>query len=811
MIYLRLLPFLFFGLLPMICPAQEEQKETIELTVSHPLALEEKIKIIQQFNFILNDLEQMLELETDSTAFSSNIQNAERLSSAIRERLENQEGQINIRYLKALENLMRSAKEQLNEVEKPLSQKIDRLVKAKHQLDSIKNDPILSNLKSDDINLPAYNTSLLELRKKINSVERKLNALRIENADFQNKLGLLSLESKYLSDKLLKEKRSLERNLTQKETNYLWEKKALPNPSKLADVFKESWKFNQIIISRYIMNHLGMSIFLLTLVLAIYYWTNNNLNTIKSQKEFASIILGRTTYTPHFPFFASLLVVTVLAPLFYTYPPISILAALLFLSVSISGILLTKRISGSPYRIWGVLYFLFIFSLLSNLYWEIAYQERWHLLILGLLSIGMTYKIKSDSKNSGEKLPKYLPAIANLFIAFQTAAILANVLGRFSLAKLLSLSATLSMMHALCLLIFITIIKEMIYLQIEVSQKNESDFTSLIDFEDIQKRLTKLFAYLAIGIWGYYFLESLSVLDFILDKTSDFLNQPRSIMNASFNFGQIAVFILVVYVASFLANSIAYVAAIKDQQSALNRTKRLGSKILLIRLTILIIGFLIAIAASGIPLDKIAIVLGALSVGIGFGLQTIVNNLVSGIILAFERPVQIGDVIQVGPVEGVVSEIGIRASKIKNYEGAEVIIPNGDLLSQHLTNWTLSDKKRRVELTIGVSYHTDMELASDLIKEALDTDGIIKIPAPRVLMQTFADSSVNFRILFWVEDIDTMISVRDRVMRSIFASFKANNIEIPFPQRDLHVKSFPGNREVDLSIKKENNQGENPL
>lgn len=804
--YLRFLPFLLFGLLPMISLAQEAEKEIAEVPSSPPLTLEEKIKIIQRFNLILNDLEQMLELETDSTAFSPNIQNADRLSSAIRERLKNQEGQINIRYLKALENLMRSAKEQLNEVEKPLSQKIDRLVKAKHQLDSIKNDPILSNLKSDDINLPAYNTSLLELRKKINSVEKKLNALRIENADFQNKLGLLSLESKYISDKLLKEKRALERNLFQKETNYLWEKKALPDPTKLADVFKESWKFNQIIISRYLLNHLGMSFFLLSLVIVIYYWTNSNLSTIKSQKEFASIILGRTIYTPHYPFFVSLLVVIVLAPLFYTYPPVSILAALLFLSVSISGILLTKRISGSPFRIWVFLYFLFIFSLLSNLYWEVAYKERWHLLILGLLSIGMTHKIKRDSKTSKEKLPKYLPAITNLFIGFQLAAILANIMGRFSLAKLLSLSATLSMMHAICLLIFITIIKEMIYLQIEVSQKNESDFTSLIDFEDIQKRLTKLFAYLAIGIWGYYFLESLSILDFLVDKTSEFLNKTRSIMNASFNFGQIAVFILVVYIASFLANTIAYMAAIKDQQSALTRSKRLGSKILLIRLAILISGFLIAIAASGIPLDKIAIVLGALSVGIGFGLQTIVNNLVSGIILAFERPLQIGDVIQVGPVEGVVSEIGIRASKIKNYDGAEVIIPNGDLLSQHLTNWTLSDKKRRVELLIGVSYNTDMELATELLNKALDKEGIIKIPVPRVLMQTFADSSVNFRILFWVEDIDTMILVRDSVMRDIFTSFKANNIEIPFPQQDIHLKSFPENRDPDLSGKKGNDQ-----
>ena len=263
-------------------------------------------------------------------------------------------------------------------------------------------------------------------------------------------------------------------------------------------------------------------------------------------------------------------------------------------------------------------------------------------------------------------------------------------------------------------------------------------------------------------------------------------------MNASFNFGQIAVFFVVVYIATILANTVAYAASIKDQQNIGLRDKRFGSSILLIRLAVLTVGFLIAVAASGIPVDRIAIVLGALSVGIGFGLQTIVNNLVSGVILAFERPIQIGDTIQVGVIEGVVKDIGIRASKIKNWDGAEVIIPNGDLLAQHLTNWTLSDKQRRVELIIGIAYSSDMDLVTELIKKELQHEEILKFPESRVYLQTFADNSVNFRVLFWVNDVDIWITTRDKVMRGIFKSFKENGIEIPFPQRDLHVKNFPG-------------------
>ncbi|MFN3802830.1 mechanosensitive ion channel family protein, partial [Belliella pelovolcani] len=208
-------------------------------------------------------------------------------------------------------------------------------------------------------------------------------------------------------------------------------------------------------------------------------------------------------------------------------------------------------------------------------------------------------------------------------------------------------------------------------------------------------------------------------------------------------------------------------------------------------LGVLSLGFLLAIGASGIGFEKIAIVLGALTLGISFGLQTIVNNLVSGVILAFEKPIQVGDNIEVGGRMGTVKDVGIRASKIQGYDGSEIIIPNGDLLSQHLINWTLSDKKRRVELLIGVSYGSDIDLVTDLISRQLALDEILKNPEPRVYLQNFADSAIEFRVLFWVENFDTWVLIRNAVMRGTFKSFKEHGVEIPFPQRDLNFKNFP--------------------
>jgi potassium efflux system protein len=205
--------------------------------------------------------------------------------------------------------------------------------------------------------------------------------------------------------------------------------------------------------------------------------------------------------------------------------------------------------------------------------------------------------------------------------------------------------------------------------------------STFFDFQEIQKRIQSLLNILAIGLWIYCFIFYLGFFDPLYDGVIQFLEKERTLGNTEFHFGTILLSIFLIYFSVFLANNIAYFASIQDQKSAQSRNKRLGSSILLIRLGIITIRFFLALTVAKIPLDKITIVLGALSVGIGFGLQTIINNLVSGIILAFERPIQIGDEIQVGTLSGTVQEVGLRASKIQAYDGSEIILPNGDLLS----------------------------------------------------------------------------------------------------------------------------------
>lgn len=771
------------------------------------VTLEDNIKKAQDFTFQLNRINQIVNNSLDTIELQRILPNAERFIIIVGTRLENEDAKMNLRYINALENWLESIEINISDGEKLISSRVNQLFEVRLKLDSIMQHSLMRTNLRDTTLLPEYQRTITNLKTTINKTDSTLNQQRLVVANYQSRTFNIIVKINEIQEGMLSQKRALEKALFQKETNFIWEPRDFPKTERLIFIFRDSFKFNISIIRNYINNNLSLTIFLILIILGLNYWIAGNLKKIRSQKEFATLILGRLRYTHKYPFLASLMVVLAVSPFFFPNPPISFFALLLVLIVSISGVFLKTRIGKSSYKIWLLLFFLFLFSVGSNLYWEVAYQERWHLLFFNLFGIFIGWKILKLRHNEEEELPSYIKILGRLYIFSCSLSLMANILGRFSLAKMIGITGTLSLMHAISLLIFVIIIKEIIYILIEVSRKSEAEFTSIIDFYDIQKRVNLLFSYLAIAIWGYYFLESLGVLDTVFDEIGSFLTAQRNILNASFTFAQIAVFVLIIYVATFLANTISYIASIKDEQNTTAiRNKKLGSSILLIRLSVLIVGFLIAIAASGIPLDKIAIVLGALSVGIGFGLQTIVNNLVSGIILAFEKPIQIGDIIQVGTIEGVVKDIGIRASKIKNWEGAEVIIPNGDLLAQHLTNWTLSDKQRRVELIIGVAYDSDMDLVTSLIQEQLNSEEILNAPPPRVLLQNFADNSVNFRVLFWVNDVDVWITIRDHVMRGIFKSFKENDIEIPFPQRDLHVKSFPGLLEEKIFKPKDQSQ-----
>lgn len=219
----------------------------------------------------------------------------------------------------------------------------------------------------------------------------------------------------------------------------------------------------------------------------------------------------------------------------------------------------------------------------------------------------------------------------------------------------------------------------------------------------------------------------------------------------------------------------------------------------LIYYVLVIVGVALALASAGLEFNQVALIIGALGVGIGFGLQNIVNDFVSGIVVAFERPFKVGDTIEVGELWGRVRHIGLRASTIRTYEGAEVIVPNASLISGQVINWTLSDRRRRIDIPVGVAYGSDPEQVQKILVEAVAGHAAcLDDPPPKALFRDFGDSALNFELRFWTPDAEKRLETYSEVAISVNAALKAAGISIPFPQRDLHLQTVTGK---DISIK----------
>ena len=199
---------------------------------------------------------------------------------------------------------------------------------------------------------------------------------------------------------------------------------------------------------------------------------------------------------------------------------------------------------------------------------------------------------------------------------------------------------------------------------------------------------------------------------------------------------------------------------------------------------------MIAVIVMGVDLSGVAIVAGALSVGIGFGLQNVVNNFVSGLILLIERPIKVGDWVVVGAIEGTVKQINVRSTEIETFQRAAVIIPNADLIANSVTNWTHKDKYGRVEVPVGVAYGTDTRLVEKILLEvARAHPRIMRFPAPFVVFQDFGASSLDFELRAYTNDVLWRVIIASDIRYELERRFREEGVEVPFPQRVVHMVS----------------------
>jgi small-conductance mechanosensitive channel len=204
---------------------------------------------------------------------------------------------------------------------------------------------------------------------------------------------------------------------------------------------------------------------------------------------------------------------------------------------------------------------------------------------------------------------------------------------------------------------------------------------------------------------------------------------------------------------------------------------------------IVFVGTIVILQSNGVDLSALTMLTSAVGLGIGFGLQSIANNLISGVILLFERPIKVGDRIEVKDVQGRVVSISLRATTILTNDNISVVVPNSSFITGNVTNWTLNDPSVRLNLRVGVSYKSEPTVVRDcLLNVAKNHIGVLESPGPDVMLEEFGESAILFNLRIWTRDYAHRPGVlRSELNFAIFESFRAANIQIPFPQLDLHV------------------------
>jgi small-conductance mechanosensitive channel len=373
--------------------------------------------------------------------------------------------------------------------------------------------------------------------------------------------------------------------------------------------------------------------------------------------------------------------------------------------------------------------------------------------------------------------------------ALLAVSIAANLVGNVSLARLCG-SSTLAVLAVGALLGGVALVLEALFVGLLRLPRARRIGVVARHGALLEVRGATYIRWAAIAAWVLATASAFRLGPLLSERVGEVLTKRLRVGGLDVSLGDVVAFGVTMWVAVLLARFLAF--ALEEGLEGRGLPRGIPAAISrTAQYVVVAVGFGFAALASGMELTRFTVLVGTLGVGIGFGLQNVVNNFVSGLILLYERPVQVGDIVEIGTTVGTVQRIGIRSSTIATFQGAEVVVPNGNLISGELVNWTLSDRKRRIDVDVGVAYGSDPERVRELLLGTLrGRDDVVASPEPVALFSGFGDSALQFQLRFWTHRFDSWPAVASDVRLSLSRALAEAGIGIPFPQRDLHLRSI---------------------
>lgn len=719
--------------------------------------------------------------ELDTSSVSAEIAKARVSFAVVRQGTFVEKGQIythrNLTVSAAiLTQLLRDLSERKNHIDRMAK----TIVTHRYRLDSLSSDSLLYTLAADSTAIMAYMNKLmisnLSIKPADSLIDKSISTLQT----MQSALDPLVFELNLALEGLESEKQKLSKMLFVRELPNLWESAHL-NP--FMHTMRLSYAKQKMVLEFYLTNYAVhfLIMFLALIVSTVFLYSLRS----RYHERFSAEETTENTRVLATPFPASVLIVISFFQFIFIDPPFII--SVLFWLVSIVSLTLIFRGYVSQYwmRFWLIMAGLFLLVCLDNMILQASNVERW--LIFAFSGAGLVYAVQILKGDQQGALKENYIIYAIRFLAISEFLALGfNIIGRYNLSKTLMVGGYVGLIIAILFLWAVRMIDEALRIANSVYRTPDRKLF-YVNFEKLGNRApTVLYVLLCLG-WLILVCRNYFEFKHVISPFNLYITEPRSIGDYEFTIHDLLLFVGISCCSVLLSRVVSFFAA--DSSDQPNKTASIAANwLLLIRIVIITSGILLAFAASGIAFDRLTIIIGALGVGIGLGLQNLVTNLVSGLIIAFERPVSVGDQVEVNGKFGTMRSVGFRSSVILLADGACMIVPNGDLLSQQLINWTIGKNKRRQVLRVGVSYGTDLLVAKNVLLQSITgNEGIMSHPQPSVFAREFASNAIVFEIIFWVHNLDQSAFVQDQVVREIDSLFKRNGIVIPFSQQDTNI------------------------
>lgn len=638
--------------------------------------------------------------------------------------------------------------------------------------------------------------TLSHAKEKIDSKLHNLTELKIELLSWKDQLinvdNTLIVFSARITEAFSlissKRKKSLD-DIWIPEYNVIWKMNSDSNTAKNNPSLKNKLNLKIDLIKRYIK---GNSDFYYTLFFSFLFIVGLIIySKLRYNQLYNSDVreLIKDNLVMKYPVFSSFIILNFVVFLFIDIPTELESMILLLSIIPFSVLLWTLNYENKLLNIFLFTVSSLIFIFLPALS-EQPVKLRYTLLILNTITIILLLIVQNKkelvAKKNGYWLG-FLPFLISLFIFLNILALVANIIGSVQLSLILTRTIIGTIIAFMIIKESVTLLESFLYLIILGPLYKYSNILK-DDSDLVMRSIQKVLKIIAFSVWLYIILDLLKIRKMIFTSFMNFINSPLKVGELNISLGNIISFFLILQVSIWISKFIRYFLD-KEVYPRTHISEGVSSTFsLMIKYSLTFVGFLLALFGAGIELSKVAVGIGALGVGIGFGLQNIINNFVSGIILALERPIKIGDKIKVDDIAGEVKDIGLRASQIRTWDGSDVLVPNGYLISGKLTNYTFSDNKRRLNLEVNLSADTDIEKVSEVILQAASqVPKVLNKPAPYLNFVGIKKGRSIINVYVWIKDFSNGISTGTAFKIAVYNALRKEGYKIPLPLLDVQV------------------------